>query len=71
MQIVMCLACSRGAVSFALSLNFPSSARNFLVPTTLAVVLVTTVCLGTGAESVLAWFYLPRGRCGGRRVEGK
>jgi len=47
MQIMLWFAGLRGAVAFALALNFRGSSRNVIVTTTLAVVLFTTFVLGS------------------------
>lgn len=47
MQIMLVFAGLRGAIAFALALNFRGSSRNVIVTSTLAVVLFSTFVLGS------------------------
>eukprot|EP00808_Paulinella_micropora_P002064 g64387.t1 len=53
MQLMMWWGGLRGAISFALAANMRSPAAEFIQTTTIAIVVLTTLCWGTSADAMM------------------
>eukprot|EP00501_MAST-03F_sp_TOSAG23-6_P000519 GSMAST32.ASY1.ANO1.533.1 assembled CDS len=51
----------RGAIAYALAMNFPSEHKDYVISTTIIIVFVTVVFFGGATDFLLNWLRIPRG----------